>query len=239
MLGPRALHELLGYWTEQLAGAPPHAGAARRPTAARACRATAARVLEFELPGDPGGGRCGDNARAHGVSLFVHPAGCLRHADRALHRGARTSFWAYRSPVATTRRRRPLIGFFSNTLALRTDASGDPTFSELVDRVKTAVVQAQVHQELPFEKLVEVLNPERTGSHSPIFQLMFGFDVPDGSTTDRWAAQPVEMLSLPRPALRPRGLHTGDAPASGRLPASGFGSPTPRDLFEGWRRSTG
>ena len=70
-----------------------------------------------------------------------------------------------------------LLGFFSNTLALRTDLSGDPPFVELLQRIKATTLEAQIHQELPFEKLVEVLNPQRSQSHSPVFQVLLGYDV--------------------------------------------------------------
>src|SRR5690606_35144262 len=66
----------------------------------------------------------------------------------------------------------PLLGFFLNTLALRIDLSGDPSFASLVRRAKEVSLEAFERHELPFEKLVEQIQPERDLSRSPVFQVM-------------------------------------------------------------------
>jgi non-ribosomal peptide synthetase component F len=82
------------------------------------------------------------------------------------------------TPVANRNRveAENLIGFFANTLVLRTDLSRDPSFRTLVARVKETALGAYSHQDLPFDKLVEVLRPQRDFSRNPIFQVNFRMD---------------------------------------------------------------
>ncbi len=83
-----------------------------------------------------------------------------------------------------------LIGFFINTVVLRADLEGDPLFSELLYQVREVSLGAHANQELPFEKLVEVMQPHRELSYSPVFQVMF-----DLQEEPRWRL-PVKNLEV-------------------------------------------
>lgn len=98
------------------------------------------------------------------------------------------------SPIANRNRveLEGLIGFFVNTLTLRTDLSGNPTFRELVGRVRAVALEAYAHQDMPFEQLVEQMQPERTMSRNPLFQVMFQME-----------NTPKEELPLPGLVLSP------------------------------------
>ncbi|HEX2295074.1 MAG TPA: condensation domain-containing protein, partial [Actinomycetota bacterium] len=111
-------------------------------------------------------------ARASGATTFMVT---LAAFELLLHRYTGATDVVVGSPISGRNRSEieNLIGFFVNTLVLRTDVSGDPTFAELVERVRDVALGAYAHQDLPFEKLVEELKPARDLSISPVFQVSF------------------------------------------------------------------
>jgi aspartate racemase len=138
-------------------------------------------------------------SRQEGTTLFVT---LLAAFQTLLYRYTGQDDIIVGSPIANRNRSEieGLIGFFVNTLVLHTDLSGNPSFRELLGRVREVALGAYAHQDLPFEKLVEELQPERDLSHSPLFQVMFVLQ-----------NAPAQALELPDLKLNPMEVHNGTA----------------------------
>jgi len=132
-----------------------------------------------------------------GASLFMT---LLAAFQALLYRYTGQTDVAVGSPIANRNRSEleGLIGFFVNSLVLRTDLSGNPTFQELLGRVREVALEAYAHQDLPFEKLVEELQPTRDLSRNPLFQVVFALQ-----------NAPMEQLTLPGLTLKPVKFNPG------------------------------
>ncbi|HEY7167532.1 MAG TPA: non-ribosomal peptide synthase/polyketide synthase, partial [Candidatus Binatia bacterium] len=159
----------LEYWRKQLANLSPLQLPTDRPRPA--LQTYRGRSQTFTLTRDLTNSLRALN-RTEGVTLFMT---LLAGFQVLLHRYSGQNDVAVGSPIAgrNVHETEQLIGFFVNALVLRTDLSGDPSFSEVLRRVREVALEAYAHQDVPFENLVEALNPERNLSYSPLFQVMF------------------------------------------------------------------
>jgi len=160
------------YWRRTLAGAPELLEVPTdRPRPARPDHAGA--EVRFEL-GPEATAALNALAQRHGATLFM---ALLAGWAAVLGRLSGQDDVVVGSPTANRGRTEieDLIGFFVNTLALRVDLSGSPTVGELIGRVKARALEAQQHQDIPFEQVVEIVQPARSLSHSPLFQATFGW----------------------------------------------------------------
>jgi aryl carrier-like protein len=158
----------LAYWREQLAGAPGLELPTDRPRPVVETFRGAQHRLR--LPGEMVTA-LSDLSRRQGVTLFMT---LLAAFQVLLLRATGQEDLAIGTPVANRGRPElePLIGLFVNTVVLRTDLGGDPSFRELLARVRGVALGAYAHEDLPFEKLVEEIQPERDTSRNPLFQVM-------------------------------------------------------------------
>lgn len=164
------LAELLAYWGRQLEGAPPvlalstdrprpavqrHAGAHRRVTLDRAL---ADQALQL--------------ARAQGATFYMV---MLAAFATLLYRRTGQDDIVIGSPIANRNNveLQDLVGFFSNTVALRIRLGGNPTFREVLTRTRGSALGAYAHQDLPFDKVVEIAAPKRDARYNPLFQVNF------------------------------------------------------------------
>jgi non-ribosomal peptide synthetase component F len=185
------LERQLGYWKAHLKGAPAALDLPTdrvRPAVASFAGGAAHFTLSRKLSA-----RLSELARREGITLYMV---LLAAYQVLLKRYSGQDDIVVGSPIAgrSHRELEGLIGFFVNTLALRTDLSGDPPFRELLTRVREAALGAYAHQDLPFEKLVEELQPVRDLSRQPLFQTTFALQ-----------NMPQEALELSSLTLRPVG----------------------------------
>ncbi|MEG3898402.1 MULTISPECIES: amino acid adenylation domain-containing protein [unclassified Microcoleus] len=138
-------------------------------------------------------------SQREGVTLFMTMLAAFK---TLLYHYAQQEDIVVGSPIANRNRSEieALIGFFVNSLVLRTDLSGNPTFRELLNRVKEVALGAYAHQDLPFEKLVEELHPDRALNQNPLFQVAFALQNAPGN-----------RLELPELTLSPQQLDVGTA----------------------------
>lgn len=183
--GPQ--EQQLAYWKERLAGTPatldlpadfPRPGIQTYHGAREILR------IDGDLPE-----KLHAFSRQENVTLFMI---LLAVFETLLYRYTGESDIVVGTPVANRQRveTENLIGYFVNTVAMRTDCSGEPSFRELLSRVRETTLGAYAHQDVPFEKVIDVLKPLRQRSHSPIFQVLF------------------VLLNAPRETFRAPGLST-------------------------------
>ncbi|WP_414574316.1 condensation domain-containing protein, partial [Nostoc sp. CCY 9925] len=164
------LETQLAYWKQQLAGAPQVLELPtdyNRPAVQTFQGASEPLVLPKALSEG-----LKTLSQQEGVTLFMT---LLAAFKVLLHRYTKQDDIMVGTPIANRNRTETegLIGFFVNTLVIRTELSDNPSFQKFLTQVREVALGAYAHQDLPFEKLVEELQPERNLSHTPLFQVMF------------------------------------------------------------------
>ncbi|MFC4047491.1 amino acid adenylation domain-containing protein [Dactylosporangium siamense] len=166
------VEEQIAFWRDRLAGAPMLELPLDRPRPP--VRSSSAAAAEFAVPAAVADG-LRSVARRSGATMFMT---LLAAFTVVLSRHCGQDDVVVGTPIANRNHTETegLVGFFVNSLVLRTDLSGDPTFAELVGRVRREALAGYAHQDVPFEQLVDVLETARDRSVAPLFQVMFGVD---------------------------------------------------------------
>ncbi|MEV1174587.1 amino acid adenylation domain-containing protein, partial [Nonomuraea sp. NPDC049784] len=188
------LEEQLGYWRERLAGAPTLELPTDRPRPA--VRSSAGAKVEFDIaPQITAALRA--VSREAGATMFMT---LLSAVSVLLGRYADQDDIVIGTPIANRNRAETedLIGFFINTLVLRTDLSGNPTFADVIGRVRGNALAAYAHQDVPFEQVVDALAPERDRSRTPLFQVLFDYALGGDGGESRLGAAEVSGWGTPQ-----------------------------------------
>ncbi|HLF28784.1 MAG TPA: amino acid adenylation domain-containing protein, partial [Anaerolineae bacterium] len=189
----KVLQEQLAYWKRQLAGIVP---VLSLPTDRPRPPVLTYRGADFAftLPNDLVDA-LRDLGQAEGASLFMT---LLAAFNVLLYRYTGQEDILVGSPITNRQRAevKDVMGFFLNTIALRTDLTGSPSFRELLRQVRATVGEAFAHQDLPFEKLVEELQPKRDMSHAPLVNVMFVLNTNTFAEPPRLAELTVEPLII-------------------------------------------
>ena len=189
-----ALNKQIDFWKQQLAGAP---AMLELPTdKSRPVIQTFTGAYHTSAVGKELTESLKELSRRERVTLFMT---LLAAFQTMLYRYANQDDILIGTPIAnrTSTETEGLIGLFVNMLVMRTDLSGNPTFRELLGRVREIALDAFAHQDLPFDKLVEELQPERSLSHTPMFQALFALqNVP--KTTWKLSSLELQEFSYPK-----------------------------------------
>ena len=212
----------LAYWKARLAGAP---AVLELPTdrPRGPLQSSRGAIHYFHLP-ESLSQALRTLSKQEGATLFMT---LLAAFDVLLHRYTGRTDIVVGSPIANRNRTEieELIGFFLNTLVLRSDCSGNPSFRDLLRRVREVTMGAFAHQDLPFEKLVEELQPERDLSRNPLFQVMFTLQTERGAGAAGASREVLQVVTGTAKFDLTLSIFDGEGPLAGALEYS-------TDLFD-------